>query len=60
MAEKPSWKNTFNTNLASWGFIDHAEVGASHAGYPYFAWNGRVYDTTTRQEIGTVKDLLDL
>jgi hypothetical protein len=47
--EPASLKNTFNKSLSkpkSWGNIMDAVQAAGEAGYPYIAWNGRVYEVT--------------
>lgn len=42
---KPTWKNTFNSNLIHHGHITIAFNAAKAAGYPFICWNGRVYET---------------
>jgi|CXWL01.1.fsa_nt_gi hypothetical protein len=49
---KPTWKNTFNSSVSEqaqwrWGHMEPAWKGAVAAGYPFFTWNGWVYDTET-------------
>lgn len=41
--DKPTWKNTFNSDLKHWGWFDKAQAAAKEAGYKYYAWNGWVY-----------------
>lgn len=43
--EKPTWKNTFNSDIAPrfWGHVTYAFEAAYIAGYPHISWNGRVY-----------------
>lgn len=46
--DKPTWKNTFNSDTHSmlWGNnFNNAQAGAAHAGYQYFTWNSLVYVT---------------
>ena len=42
---KLTWRNTFDTNHKLWWTIDQAFEAAHKAGYPYTAWNGRVFCT---------------
>jgi hypothetical protein len=53
----PSWKNTFNTDVAPWmwGNADRAETMARAAGYPYFTWNGWVYGVGDKAMLQLVK-----
>lgn len=48
----PSWRNTFNTDHKTWWLISKALDAASHAGYPYLEWNGRVYDVLAHVQKG--------
>ena len=41
---KPTWKNTFNTDLSRYSMQGAVEA-AHRAGYPFIAWNGNVFKT---------------
>lgn len=45
--DEPTWENVFNSSHNLHGFIVIAQGVAESAGYPYFRWNDRVYDTVT-------------
>lgn len=44
----PTWQNTLNTSLKWHGHVSVAAAMAKDAGYPFFTWNGWVYETTTQ------------
>lgn len=44
---KPTWKNTFNSELKYHGWIWVAYEAAQENGYEYFVWNERVYEVET-------------
>ena len=41
--EKPSWREVYNSDLTHCAFWDVASKKAEEAGYPYYLWNGIVY-----------------
>jgi hypothetical protein len=55
-----NWSTVFNTSLGWWGSLNNAHAGAVAANYPYFAWNGRIYDTKTGQDTGQLVENLEL
>lgn len=59
----PTWKNTFNTSYVLYGWFttayDAAKASAKASGYPFFSWNGWVYDTKTGHNTNVLLDTLD-
>jgi hypothetical protein len=55
----PSWANTFNSNISEtlWWHIENAKRAATSAEYPFFTWNGWVYDTESAERITLVEHL---
>lgn len=55
----PSWANTFNSDISEtlWWHIENAKMAATSAGYPFFTWNGWVYNTETAERITLVEYL---
>ncbi len=53
---KPTWKEIFNTDISkkTWGYIGNAHEHATEAGYPYFSWNGWIYDAECNKTEWTV------
>lgn len=45
MAERPTWKDVFNGEHHWWGHVDACKHAALASRYPYFAFNGLVYET---------------
>jgi len=45
------WKNIFNTSHFLYGHITKGQEAAVSAGYPYFIWNGYVYDTVNVKRV---------
>ena len=53
--DAPHWKNTFNSEHRSWGYITYAQEAAFSARYPFFTWNGRVYWSLTCANTGVLE-----
>jgi len=47
-----TWKTVFNGNLVYYETKDEAARAAEEAGYPFFAFKGRVYDTLISPDFG--------
>lgn len=43
-----SWSEVFNTNHKMYYTIHEAWLAAIEARYPYFYWNGSIFNTETR------------
>ncbi len=52
--EPPTWETTLDCKHFRYGVIDKMSAMAKETGYPFYAWNGRVYVTGTGKEIGTL------
>jgi hypothetical protein len=42
-----SWKFIFNSSLSIYFMSEFAREAAEKACYPYFTWNGFIYETST-------------
>jgi hypothetical protein len=51
-----TWKYVFNTDNQRWGWMGDGQHAAAKAGYPYFTWNGWVYNTSTSQHTGWLSE----
>lgn len=51
------WNEVFNTTFIRWpNGINGAQEAAISAGYPYFSWNGIIYNTKTGQHTAYMVD----
>lgn len=55
-----NWSNVFNASLSVWINIGYAFRAANEAGYPYTAWNGRIYNSQTGVDTGQLVENLGL
>ena len=56
MAKNPimSWRNIFCADHKMWWNINAAQNMAVLCEYPYFAWNGWIYNTKSLEQISTL------
>ena len=53
------WKNIFNAHLQIRSDIREALSDARKSGYPYFAWNNKVYSSVTKEVVANLdKDII--
>jgi hypothetical protein len=56
--EKPTWRNTFNSDFKSWGSMIEVAHAAEDARYPFFTWKGKVHEINLRSYTGlTIEEL---
>jgi len=54
---KLSWRFIFNSDLIFGYTVNSAFGMAEVCGYPYIAWNGRIYNVETGKDLGVLSDL---
>lgn len=59
MKNEPTWENTFNTDFVMYGHVSKALDAAALGGYPFMAWNGRVYKLKKTYSAVALRDLND-
>lgn len=50
-----SWRFVFYPHIVWPGGLSAYRQAAANAGYPYYAWNDKVYSTIGSAEVGVVK-----
>jgi len=51
-----TWKNVFNSTHRWWGDIEKAQQVAKEAGYKFFCWSNRIYDTESGKDTGILEE----
>lgn len=58
MSNEVTWKKVFNSQLNHYHSESIVRQKAQKCGYPYYTWNGRVYETLSSSDTGySVEDL---
>lgn len=56
MGYKVTWQNVFDQKSGViWRHISAIKLAAFTAGYPYFLWNDRVYNTQSEEDTGWLR-----